>query len=57
MKAFFSWVVAQGWIEINPAEKLKPPVTDDSQSDPISREDLADLIGAIERMPGLSVPD
>lgn len=51
MKAFFSWVTAQRWIEINPAEKLKAPLTDDAPADPISQEDLADLIGAIERMP------
>jgi integrase len=51
MKAFFAWVVAQGWIETNPAEKLKAPLADDPPADPISQEDLADLIGAIERMP------
>lgn len=51
MKAFFSWIKAQGWIEANPAAKLKPPVTDDPPADPITKEDLADLIGAIERMP------
>ncbi len=51
MKAFFSWVTAQRWLEINPAEKLKAPLTGDAPADPISQEDLADLIGAIERMP------
>ncbi len=51
MKAFFGWVVAQRWIEINPAARLKAPVTDDPPADPISKEDLAGLIGAIERMP------
>jgi integrase len=51
MKAFFAWVVAQRWIETNPAEKLKAPLTEDPPADPISEEDLADLIGAIERMP------
>jgi site-specific recombinase XerD len=51
MKAFFSWVTAQRWIEINPAERLRAPLTDDAPADPISQEDLADLIGAIERMP------
>jgi len=30
MKAFFSWVTAQRWLEINPAEKLKAPLTDDA---------------------------
>jgi site-specific recombinase XerD len=51
MKAFFAWVVAQSWIETNPAQRLKPPLTEDAPADPISEEDLADLIGAIERMP------
>jgi integrase len=51
MKAFFAWVVAQRWIETNPAQKLKAPLTEDPPADPISQEDLADLIGAIERMP------
>ena len=51
MKAFFSWVTAQRWIEINPAAKLKAPLTHDAPADPISQEDLADLINAIERMP------
>jgi integrase len=51
MKAFFAWVLAQRWIETNPAEKLKVPLTGDPPADPISEEDLADLIGAIERMP------
>ncbi len=51
MKAFFAWVRAQGWIETNPAEKLKAPLTDDPPADPVSEEDLADLIDAIERMP------
>ena len=51
MRAFFSWVTAQRWIEINPAAKLKAPLTEDATADPISREDLMDLIGAIERMP------
>jgi integrase/recombinase XerD len=50
MKAFFAWVLAQRWIETNPAEKLKAPLTD-PPADPISDEDLADLIGVIERMP------
>ena len=26
MKAFFAWVVARRWMEINPAEKLKAPL-------------------------------
>jgi integrase len=51
MKAFFAWVKAQGWIETNPAAKLKSPEIDDPPADPITKEDLADLIGAIERMP------
>jgi site-specific recombinase XerD len=51
MKAFFSWVKAQRWIEINPAEKLKAPVTRDPPADPISREDYDNLIGATEWMP------
>jgi len=51
MKAFFAWVVAQRWMESNPAEKLKAPLAEDPPADPISQEDLADLIGAIERMP------
>jgi len=51
MKAFFAWVVAQRWMETNPAEKLKVPLAEDPPADPISQEDLADLIGAIERMP------
>ena len=38
-------------IETNPAEKLKAPLTDDPPADPVSEEDLADLIDAIERMP------
>lgn len=50
MKAFFAWVVAQRWIENNPAKQLKAPRADDPPADPISKEDLADLIGAIERM-------
>ncbi len=51
MRAFFAWVVEQNWIESNPAKKLKAPMTEDPPADPISNEDLADLIGAIERMP------
>jgi integrase len=51
MKAFFAWVVAQRWIETNPAEALKTPEVHDPPADPISQEDLADLVGAIERMP------
>ena len=51
MKSFFSWVKAQGWIDVNPAEGLKAPKVVDQPTDPIAAEDLADLIGAIERMP------
>lgn len=51
MKSFFAWVLAQRWIETNPARGLKAPKTDDAPADPISDEDLADLVGAIERMP------
>ena len=50
MKSFFGWIVARKWIEINPARELKPPLTQDPPADPISKEDFADLVGAIERM-------
>jgi site-specific recombinase XerD len=51
MKSFFAWAMTQHWVELNPAEKLRPPKVGDAPADPISEEDLADLIGAIERMP------
>jgi len=51
MKAFFSWVAGQRWIEGNPAAKLKAPVVNDPPADPITQEDQADLLDAIERMP------
>src|ERR1035441_7721398 len=50
MKSFFGWVMAQRWIEINPAKELKRPLTHDPPADPISDEDMSDLIDAIERM-------
>ena len=51
MKAFFGWVVTQRWIEVSPAQQLKPPKLQDPPADPVSEQDLVDLIGAIERMP------
>jgi hypothetical protein len=45
------WVAAQRRIEINSAKMLQSPATGDSPAYPISKENVVDLIVAIERMP------
>lgn len=50
LRAFFSFVVALGWLKVNPARQLKPPKKHAPPALPFEREEITALLAACGRI-------
>ena len=53
LRAFGAFCIDRGWIAINPAKKLKPPLAEDVATMPLSPAEVRKLLTACDRMRGM----
>jgi integrase/recombinase XerD len=51
LRAFFRFVHESGWIETNPASRLKPPKVTDPPTAPFTRDQVKNILGACDEYP------
>lgn len=49
LRSFFRWLLAEGEIDANPMERLKPPRVPDAPLDPVPLPDVAAMLGTCDR--------
>ena len=52
LRALFNFACASGWMQENPATKLKPPVVRPKPTLPFSRDEMMRILAACEHYPG-----
>lgn len=49
LRLFFKWLLEDGEVQKNPMERIKPPIIEESPKDVVSVEDMAKVLGLLER--------